>query len=79
VGGTVDKVGLSERNISSYQAEIRIQTRLQGGAQPEVTRTFTANQEKTGIPGAKLAEETLSGTLKDVLAGAASAIVSSAR
>ncbi|MBR3880297.1 MAG: hypothetical protein IKJ34_01690 [Mailhella sp.] len=79
VAGTVDKVWLSEKNISSYQAEIRIQTRLQGGTQPEVTRTFIANQEKAGIPGAKLAEETLSGTLKDVLAGAASAIVSSAR
>lgn len=79
VGGTVDKVWLIEKNISSYQAEIRLQTRMQSALQPEVTRTFTANQEKAGIPGAKLAEDTLSSTLSDVLVGAASAIVSAAR
>ncbi len=79
VGGSVDKVWLTEKNISSYQAEIRVQTRVHRVLQAMQTRTFTATQEKTGIPGAKLAEETLSGTLADVLSRAASSVASAAR
>lgn len=79
VSGTVDKVWLTEKNISSYQAEIRVQVQLISSSQSTVTRSFAANQEKTGIPGAKLAEDTLSGTLSDALTGAASSIVRSLR
>ena len=79
VGGTVDKVWLTEKNISSYQADIRVQTHVQRASQTMQTRTFTATQEKSGIPGAKLAEETRSGTLADVLSAAATSVAGAAR
>ena len=79
VAGTVEKVQLVEKNVAAYQAEIRIQTHLHCASKPVVTRTFTAHQEKTGIPGAKLAEETLSGALAEALRGAAVSIMGSLR
>ncbi len=81
VGGTVEKVWLSEKNLSSYQADIRVQVRVYSTVQLQspVTRTFAAQQEKTGIPGAKLAEETLSGALSDALTNAAAAVTASLR
>lgn len=79
VGGTVEKVWLSEKNLSSYQADIRVQIRVYDKLQSHVTRTFAAQQEKTGIPGAKLAEETLSGALSDALTNAAAAVTASLR
>ena len=75
VGGTVERAWLTEKGMTSYQAEIRVQTRLISKGQSPVTRTFTAQQEKTGLPGMKLAEDTLSGALADALSGAASAIL----
>ncbi|MBQ4615184.1 MAG: hypothetical protein IJB29_00490 [Mailhella sp.] len=79
VGGTVERAWLTEKGMTSYQAEIRVQTRLISKGQSPVTRTFTAQQEKTGLPGMKLAEDTLSGALADALSGAASAILGNLR
>ena len=79
VAGTVEKVQLVEKNVAAYQAEIRIQTHLHCASKPVVTRTFTAHQEKTGIPGAKLAEQTLSGALAEALASASVSIMGSLR
>jgi hypothetical protein len=58
-----------------------VKVRVYSPAQPQspVTRTFAAQQEKKGIPGAKLAEETLSGALSDALSNAAAAVTASLR
>ncbi len=79
VGGTVDRVWLTEKSMSNYEAVIRIQTRLYSQKQATVTKNFASQQDKTGIPGAKLAEETLAGTLGDVLSSAAMSIMSTMR
>jgi hypothetical protein len=74
ITGVVERVWLEEKNLSTYDATIRIQVRIQSESKPLITKNFAAQQEKTGVPGAKLAEDTLSGTLKDVLSGASVAI-----
>lgn len=81
VDGSVEKVWLSEKNLTSYQADIRVKIRVHSlkQFQSPVTRTFAAQQEKTGIPGAALAEETLSGALSDALTNAAAAVTASLR
>ena len=79
VTGDVDHVKLTEKNLTSYQAEIRLQTRLYTASQLSFTRTFTAQQEKTGIPGAKLMEQTLSGALAEALSSASTSIMGSLR
>ena len=79
VAGKVEKVQLTEKNMTSYQAAIRLQTSLYSASQSTITRTFSAQQEKTGIPGAKLAEETLSGALAEALRGAAVSVMGSLR
>jgi len=65
--GTVDEVWLKEKSINSYEAVIRVQARIEGNSEPAQTRKFISSQEKSGIPGVRLAEETLSTTLSDVL------------
>ena len=79
VGGVVERVWLTEKSISSYDAVIRIQTRLYSQKQATVSRSFASQQEKTGIPGAALAEETLSSTLADVLKNASMSIMGAMR
>ena len=79
VTGDVENVKLTEKNMSSYQAEIRLQTRLYTDSQLSFTRTFTAHQEKTGIPGAKLMEQTLSGALAEALSSAATSVMGGLR
>ena len=77
VEGVVDHVWLTEKNISSYSCAVRLQTRLHREGLATVTKNFSSQQEKTGIPGARLYEETLSGTLADALSNAAAAIMGS--
>lgn len=79
VGGVVERVWLTEQSMSKYDAVIRIQTRLYSQKQGVVTKNFASQQEKTGIPGAALAEQTLAGTLNDVLKNASLSIMSSMR
>lgn len=79
VGGVVERVWLTEQSMSKYDAVIRIQTRLYSQKQGVVTKNFASQQEKTGIPGASLAEQTLAGTLNDVLKNASLSIMSSMR
>jgi hypothetical protein len=75
----VENVKLTEKNLTAYQAEIRLQTRLYTASQLSFTRTFTAHQEKTGIPGAKLMEQTLSGALAEALSSAATSVMGGLR
>lgn len=77
VSGVVERVWLTEQSMSKYDAVIRIQTRLYSQKQGVVTKNFASQQEKTGIPGAALAEQTLSSTLGDVLKNASLSIMSS--
>ena len=79
VTGDVENVKLTEKNMTAYQAEVRVQTRLYTASQLSFTRTFTAQQEKTGIPGAKLMEQTLSGALAEALSNAAAAVMGGLR
>jgi uncharacterized lipoprotein YajG len=79
VGGEIERVKLTEKNLTSYQADIRIKTHLYSEAKSTVTRSFTAQQEKTGIPGAKLMEQTLSGALAEALSSASTSIMGSLR
>ena len=79
VTGDVENVKLTEKNMTAYQAEIRLQTRLYTASQLTFTRTFTAQQEKTGIPGAKLMEQTLSGALAEALSSAATSVMGGLR
>ena len=79
VGGVVERVWLTDKSISSYDAVIRIQTRLYSQKQATVSRSFASQQEKTGIPGAALAEQTLSSTLADVLKNASMSIMGAMR
>ena len=79
VGGVVERVWLTEKSLSNYDAVIRIQTRLYSQKQATVTKSFASQQEKTGIPGAALAEQTLSSTLADVLKNASMSIMGSMR
>ena len=79
VGGVVERVWLTEKSISSYDAVIRIQTRLYSQKQATVSRSFASQQEKTGIPGAALAEQTLSSPLADVLKNASMSIMGAMR
>ena len=79
VGGVVERVWLTEQSMSKYDAVIRIQTRLYSQKQGVVTKNFASQQEKTGIPGAALAEQTLSSTLGDVLKNASLSIMTSMR
>ena len=79
VGGVVERVWLTEKSLSTYNAVIRIQTRLYSQKQAAVTKSFASQQEKTGIPGSALPEDTLSGTLADVLGNAAMSIMGAMR
>lgn len=79
VGGVVERVWLTEQSMTKYDAVIRIQTRLYSQKQGVVTKNFASQQEKTGIPGAALAEQTLSSTLGDVLKNASLSIMTSMR
>ena len=67
IEGTIDEVSLREKSLNSYESVIRLQARIEGGSAPAVTRRFVSRQEKSGLPGMRLAEETLSSTLSDVL------------
>ena len=79
VDGVVERVCLTEKNLSSYEATIRIQTHLSSPTKATITKKFSAQQEKTGIPSSTLAEETLSKTLAEVLKNAAMSIIDAAR
>ena len=79
VGGVVERVWLTEKSISNYDAVIRIQTRLYSQKQATVSISFASQQGKTGIPGAALAAQTLSSTLADVLKNASMSIMGAMR
>ena len=71
VTGVVERVWLEEQSLSNCQASVRIQTTLHRDYQTDMTRNFSSQQERKGIPGMKLIEETLSNTLEDAVANAA--------
>ena len=79
VGGEIERVKLTEKNLTSYQADIRIKTHLYSEVKSTVTRSFTAQQEKTGLPGPRLVESTLAGALAEALSSAAASIMGSQR
>lgn len=79
VTGTVENVQLTEKSLTTCQAAIRLQTHLYSNMQSTVTRSFSSQFEKTGIPGAKLGEATLSGALAEALGNAATAVMGSLR
>ena len=79
VTGTVENVQLVEKSLTTCQASIRLQTHLYSSAQSTVTRSFSSQFEKTGIPGAKLGEATLSGALAEALGNAAASVMGSLR
>ena len=79
VTGTVENVQLVEKSLTTCQAAIRLQTHLYSSTQSAVTRSFSSQFEKTGIPGAKLGEATLSGALAEALGNAATSVMGSLR
>jgi phage head maturation protease len=79
VTGTVENVQLVEKSLTTCQAAIRLQTHLYSSTQSTVTRSFSSQFEKTGIPGAKLVEATLSGALAEALGNAATSVMGSLR
>ena len=79
VTGTVENVHLVEKSLTTCQAAIRLQTHLYSNTQSAVTRSFASQFEKTGIPGAKLGEATLSGALAEALGNAAASVMGSLR
>ena len=79
VTGTVENVQLVEKSLTTCQASIRLQTHLYSSTQSAVTRSFASQFEKTGIPGAKLGEATLSGALAEALGNAAASVMGSLR
>lgn len=79
VTGTVENVHLVEKSLTTCQAAIRLQTHLYSSTQSAVTRSFASQFEKTGIPGAKLGEATLSGALAEALGNAAASVMGSLR
>ena len=79
VSGSVEKVQVMEKGVAAYVAEVRVQTHLRSASQGEVTRTFTAQQEKTGLPGPRLVESTLAGALAEALSSAAASIMGGQR
>ena len=79
VTGTVENVQLVEKSLTTCQAAIRLQTHLYSNTQSAVTRSFASQFEKTGIPGAKLGEATLSGALAEALGNAATSVMGSLR
>lgn len=79
VSGSVEKIQIMEKGVADYVAEVRLQTHVRSASQEEVTRTFTAQQEKTGIPGARLVESTLAGALAEALSSAAGSILGGQR
>ena len=74
VTGVVERVWLEEQSLSSCQASIRIQTSLHREGRADVTRNFSSQQERKGIPGKKLIEDTLASTLEDAVTNAAEAV-----
>ncbi len=76
VEGSVEQVWLTEKNISSYSCVVRIQTRTHRDASSPQLRKNAAQQDKAGIPGPRLQEETLSAAMADALSAAASSIMS---
>ena len=79
VTGTVENVQLVEKSLTTCQAAIRLQTHLYSSTQSAVTRSFSSQFEKTGIPGPKLGEATLSGALAEALGNAATSVMGSLR
>ena len=79
VTGTVENAQLVEKSLTTCQAAIRLQTHLYSSTQSTVTRSFSSQFEKTGIPGAKLGEATLSGALAEALGNAATSVMGSLR
>jgi len=77
VTGRVEHVWLTEKNISSCSCVVRVQTSLHGAMGKDVTKTFSAQVDKAGIPGARLFEVTLSEALAECLSQAASSVMNS--
>ena len=76
VDGAVEHVWLTEKNISSYSCVVRLQTRLHHADSAPQTRKYSAQEDKAGIPGPRLQEETLSAAMSGALSNAASSIMS---
>ncbi len=79
VTGVVERAWLEEQSLSTCQASIRIQTSLHRDYRPDMTRNFSSQQERKGIPGMKLIEDTLASTLEDAVFNAAEAITAELR
>lgn len=79
IDGVIERVWLTEKNISNYEAAIRLQIHIYNKSKNPVIKNFGAQQSKTGVPGARLAEETLTNTLHDVLAEAVPSILAQLR
>ncbi len=79
VHGLIERVWLTEKNISNYEAAIRLQIHIYSRNKTPAIKNIGAQQDKTGVPGARLAEETLSSTLADVLKDASSRIMAEIR
>ena len=75
IGGAIERVWMTEKSMSNYDASIRIQVRLYSQKAATVTKNFGAQQDKTGVPGSRLAEQTLSSTLNDVLSSASQSLM----
>ena len=79
VTGVVERAWLEEQSLGSCQASIRIQASLHRDYRPDVTRNFSSQQERKGIPGMKLIEGTLASTLEDAVFNAAEFIAAELR
>ncbi len=77
ITGRVEHVWLTEKNISSCSCVTRVQTTVHGAGNDAVTKTFSSQVDKAGIPGARLFEMTLSEALAEVLSSAASSFMNS--
>jgi len=78
VTGTVENVWLEEKGVSHYTASIRIQMHVNRGGNVTINK-FSAQQDKSGMPGAKLAEGVLAGALTDVVESAVNTLSVSLR
>ncbi len=76
VEGTIEHIWLAEKNISSYSCIVRLQTHLHHADSAVQTRKYSAQEDKAGIPGPRLQEETLSAAMSSALSNAASSIMS---
>jgi streptogramin lyase len=79
VSGSVEEVWLTETNLASYNAAVRLNVRMANRQGTVYEQNLSSSQEKTGMPGSTLAETLLADTVREVLGVAASKISEAAR